>query len=800
MADPVAELASLLGRTLGHYRILEKIGEGGMGEVYRAHDQHLDCDVAIKVLSPGSVSDESARKRFHKEARALSRLSHPNVATVHDFDTQQGLDYLVMEYIPGTTLTEKLARGRLAETEIIALGTQLAEGLSAAHERGVVHRDLKPGNLRLTDDGRLKILDFGLAKFRLPVTASAATESLSETQAMAGTLPYMAPEQLLGGEIDARTDIHAAGSALYEMATGQRPFSELEHAQLIGAILQRPPASPRQLNPRISPELDRIIGKCLEKQPENRYQSANELAIDLRRLQTVWHGGVLATARPGASSYARSVGLGVTILALLIILLLALNISISRKRVPGRADAPHIQSVAVLPLENLSGDPQQEYFADGMTESLITDLGRLTGLKGVIARGSVMRYKGTKVPLAEIARDLKVDAIITGAVLRSGNRLRITAQLIEPETGEQLWTQGYERDLSDVLRLQNEVTSAIAGEIRVKLTENEQARLSSLRSVNPQAYEAYLMGRFHWYKMTPQGLDTAVKYFQIALDRDPNYAPAYAGIGDVWTIRAHTGLLPVAEGYARARAAAVKALELDSTLPEAHVLLAGVLSWHEWDWASGEKEYRRAIELNPNYAQARCFYSFFLHAMGRSQEAKTQIERALEVDPYNSFFHMSLGMQLMDEHRPDEALVSLQKAEILQPDSLFVHGDLWYAFAQKNEYEKALAEAKQYFTLLGAHDVVQALDRGYAQGGYRHSMRLAADALAAKSARSYFSPMDVMFLYTFAGEYDRALDWLEKAYQEHNSRLPYINVLVCLDPLRARPRFQSLVRRMNFPP
>jgi serine/threonine protein kinase/tetratricopeptide (TPR) repeat protein len=800
MASQTRGQNALAGQTLSHYRIVEKIGAGGMGEVFRAYDQHLDRDVAIKVLPPGTLGDESARKRFRKEALALSRLNHPNIATIHDFDIQQGVDFLVMEYVPGITLSEKLAAGPLPEKEVVALGTQLAEGLSAAHEHGVVHRDLKPSNLRLTADGRLKILDFGLAKLWVPVTASAATKSLSETQGIAGTLPYMAPEQLLGGEIDARTDIHAIGSVLYEMAAGQPPFSELPQGQLIGAILQSAPAPPRQLNPKISPELDRIIGKCLENEPENRYQSSNELAIDLRRLHTGSQGTLLVTTLHSVPAYVKSMGLGLGILALLIVLLLTLKIGLWRNHGLGRADAPRIESVAVLPLENLSGDPQQEYFADGMTESLITDLGRLTGLKGVIARGSVMRYKGTKAPLSEIARDLKVDAIITGAVLRSGNRVRITAQLIEPESGEQLWTERYERDLSDVLRLQNEVTSAIAGEIRVKLTENEQAQLTSVRSVNPQAYDAYLMGRFHWYKMTPQALDTAAKYFQIALDRDPNYAPAYAGIGEVWMIRAHTGLLPVAEGYAKARAAAVKALELDSMLPEAHEALAGALTWYEWDWGSGEKEYRRAIELNPNYAQARCFYSFFLHAMRRSQEARAQIEQALELDPYNSVFHMALGMQFIDEHQPDDGLVSLQRAAALQPDSLFVHGDLWFAFAQRNEYEKAQAEAKQYFTLLGAQDVVQALDRGYAQSGYREAMRLAADTLAGNSKRSHISTMDVALLYTYAGEYDRALDWLEKAYLEHASRLPYINVLAPWDPLRSQPRFQDLVRRMNFPP
>src|ERR1019366_3855667 len=379
----------LVGTGLGHYRIVEKIGAGGMGEVYRAHDEHLARDVAIKVLPPGTLIDESARKHFHKEALILSQLNHPNIATIYDFDTQQGVDFLVMEYIPGITLSEKVAAGPLAEKEVLRLGVQLAEGLSAAHEHGVVHRDLKPGNLQVTSDGRLKILDFGLAKLRLPVTDSVATQSLSETQATAGTLPYMAPEQLLGGEIDARTDIHAAGSVLYEMATGQRPFAKLEHAQLIAAILRQPPMPPGQLNPQVSPELERIIGKCLEKEPENRYQSAKELAIDLRRLQT--SGMISAQYAPTQSQWwsAKSVVLGLAVLALVIGLLITINISKLRERVFSRGGTPRIESLAVLPVKNFSGDPDQEFFADGMTDALIADLAQIKAVK-VISRTSVM--------------------------------------------------------------------------------------------------------------------------------------------------------------------------------------------------------------------------------------------------------------------------------------------------------------------------------------------------------------------------------------------------------------------------
>jgi serine/threonine-protein kinase len=756
----MADLSPLTGRLLGHYRVIEKIGAGGMGEVYRAHDEHLVRDVAIKVLPLKTFTDDSARRHFREEALVLSRLNHPNIATIYDFDTQQGLDFLVMEYIRGVTLSERIANRALPEREIVRLGVQLVEGLMAAHDRGVIHRDLTPKNLRLTLDGRLKILDFGLAKLARPAGSESETES--ETRLGAGTLPYMSPEQLHGDLVDSRSDIWAAGTVLYEMATGRRPF-QAPGLQVVNQILHQVPAVPGSLNPDITPTLDTVIMKCLEKEADARYQLVKELAVDLRRSLTgnvtPVHPATGRTAKPRATS---------------------------------------IRSLAVLPLVNLSGDPQQEYFADGMTESIITDLGRLTGLKTVIARGSVMRYKNTQKPPAEIARELSVDALITGAVLQSGNRVRVTAQLIQPDTGQQLWAEHYEHDLIDILQLQNDVTKAIASEIRVKLTEGEQARLASLRYVNPQAYDAYLMGRVHFYKMTPQALDTALEYFQRALQKDPTMAAAHAAIGYLWGLRAHIGVMPSVEGWQRARAAAVKALELDDMLAEAHDALAIVLGCYDWAWTAAEREFQRAIELNPNYANVRLFYSYFLYAMRRSAESRTQITRALELDPHNSMFHHALGFQLCEEGRPEEAVMHFQRAITLQPDTLFAHAGLMAVLEAKGEYKRALVEAKEFFALLRATEIVDLLDRGYAQGGYRGAIRLSADALASKP-RPGVSPLDVMQMYIFLGEKDLALDLLEKAFQERASRLIYINANSGYRPLHSNPRFREIVRQMNFP-
>ena len=588
MADPIAEVASLIGRRLGHYRILEKIGEGGMGEVYRAHDERLECDVGIKVLPPGSVSDESARKRFHTEARALARLNHPNIAIVHHFDTQQGVDYLVMEYIPGTTLSEKLVRGKLLEKEVVALGIQLAEGLCAAHGHGVIHSDLKPSNLRLTADGRLKILDFGLAKLRFPLTATATTASFGEAHGLAGTLPYMAPEQLLDGEVDARTDIHAAGCVLYEMAAGKRAFADAEPSKLISAILGKTPLSVAVISPGLTGELERIIGKCLEKGPENRYQSARELVIDLRRLQM----GTSSELQPATTltgwSWAKSIGLWVGVVAALPLLLIGLNLHSWRDRLLHTREVPYrIESLAVLPLANLSGDPQQEYFADGLTEELITTLGKISSLQ-VISRQSVMRYKSTQKPLPEIARELNVDAVIEGSVLRSGKRVRVTANLLYAPTDRHLWANSYESDLRDVLSLQAEMAQAIAAEVKIKLTPEERARLTP-RPVNPAAFDAYLQGSYALNRMGGRRV-TGIEYFRRAIATDPTYAQAYVGLCLAYIQMGFGhGPLSPAQALAETKRAAMQALKLDGTLAEAHSCLAWVKAFDEWDWTGGEK-------------------------------------------------------------------------------------------------------------------------------------------------------------------------------------------------------------------
>jgi len=751
---------ALVGLELGHYRIAEKIGAGGMGEVYRAQDEHLGRDVAIKILPPGTLSDEGARRRFRDEALILSKLNHPNIATIHDFDTQAGADFLVMEYVPGVTLSERLTAGPLPEKEVACLGGQLAEGLAAAHERGVIHRDLKPGNLRLTPDGRLKILDFGLAKLVQPVGGDAETASLTETRALAGTLPYMAPEQLKGERVDARSDLWAAGVALYEMATGRHPFEGKTSTAVADQILHAQAPEPQELQPRLSSRLGDIILKCLEKDAEDRYQSAKELQVDLRRL----------------ASLPPSAGIAAT----------------TRKRSRSR----RIRSVAVLPLTNFSRDPEQEYFADGMTEALICDLAKLRGLK-ITSRTSVMRYKGTGTPLPQIAAELNVDAVVEGSVLRAGPRVRITAQLIHAASDTHLWAESYDREFEDVLLVQSEIARAIAREIHVAITPEEAKRLSSAHRVNSEAYEAYLKGRFHWYKLSREHLDIALKYLQVSLERDPRDPLAYVGIAWVWGSRGDCGLVPPREALPKAKAAALRAIELDDSLAEAHMSL-GMVRAVGWEWDEAAKEYQRAIELMPNSAEAHFFLSDLLLSRRRVDEWKTHIERTLELDPLNFFFQCFYGWHLLYLCRYDEAIVELQKALKNEPNLPPAHLRLWGAFCGKGMHEEAVAEAKTFFEVLEDKEVVRALQRGYTDAGYSGAMRLAAETLSKRSGLTYVQPTQVARLYAHAGDKDHALAWLEKAYEERLPAMIHLDVDPDWSSLRSEPRFLDLVRRLNL--
>ena len=786
----------MIGQTLGHYRILEQIGAGGMGVVYRAHDQRLDRDVAVKVLPPGTLADEAGRKRFRREALTLSKLNHPNIETIFDFDTQDGVDFLVMELIPGNALDQKLLVGALSEKEVLRLGQQLAEGLAAAHAEGVIHRDLKPGNLHITADGRLKILDFGLARLLQPISDAGVTESLTETQAVTGTLPYMAPEQLRGEKVDARSDIWAAGAVLYEMAAGQRPFGAKLASALSADIQHKPSLPPRQLNPKISLRLEEIILKCLEKEAENRYQSAKELHVDLRRLASPAVAAPASRARRGRGLYAwgalGSVGI-------LFAAVLWLNVGRIREGLFGAPRPVLIESLAVLPLANLSGQPEQEYFADGMTEELITDLAKIRALK-VISRTSAMQYKGVRKPLPLIARELGVDGVIEGSVLREGDQVRITVQLIQGKTDQHLWANSYHRELRGVLALQGEVAQAIADEIKVQLTPQELARLTAARAVNPEAYQLYLKGNFQLLKSNEEGFRRAIEYFEQAIERDSTYASAYAGLSMAYAeMGSWFGSLSQEDVRSKAKEAAMRAVQLDDRLAEAHFALGQVKRYFAWDWPGTESEFTRGMELNANSSWARMNFANHLTAMGRFEESIAAGKQTLEIDPLSPAVYNELGWALKHAGRYQAALEQYRKGLELDPDfeqSRWVLGEL---YLETGRYQEALSETDKLVGLAPGKDSMSWAANVYARVGRRAEARRILNELKERAKQEYVSPVAFARIFAGLGETEQALNLLEKAFADRDVRLVMLKVESAWAPLRSNPRFQDLLRRMNFP-
>jgi TolB-like protein/Tfp pilus assembly protein PilF len=781
--------AALGGRVVGPYRIDALLGAGGMGEVYRAWDTRLRRAVALKFLGREFLSDAAAMERFEREARAASALSHPNICTVYDVGEMDGRPFIAMEYLEGQNLRARLGGAALPRRDALEYATQIAQGLAAAHQKSIVHRDLKPENLWVTPDGRIKILDFGLAKLSEPPATPEATVSMAtEPGKVMGTVGYMSPEQVRGQPLDHRTDIFSFGTILHEMLAGSRAFQGPSAIDTLIAILNtEPPELP-------DPAANRLVRRCLEKDPARRFQSATDLVFNL---QEVLEGRAPADEQERKPLWTRrralQVGGGAASLAAAAALW-AWPPAKWRKSLPGAA-APHITRLAVLPLANLSGDTEQEYFADGMTDLLITDLGQIGALR-VISRPSVMQFKGMKQPLAEIAKQLGVEALIVGSVQSSRDQVRITAQLVDPATNQTMWAKAYERERTDVLTLQGEVARAIAGEIQARVTAEEAGRLARNRKVLPEALDLYLLARFYWDQFTEKSILKAIDYYQQAIHADPGYAAAYAGLTDCWIGFLFTDARPWAEALPKARDAAAKSLALDDTLAETHQAMAMVY-YQEWDWKGADAETKKALAINPGFSTTHMLRCNMLRHLGRAEESIEEAKLALEADPLAMLTNQMLGNAYANARRYDLAIGQYQKGLELHPNDSTLLYQLGWAYVYNRAYDKGI-EAIRNSQASDGDDPSLSPDLAYiaAMTGKPGEARKVLNRLLTLARDNPVSPGLIALVYVGLDQREQALTWLEKAYEQHSSMMTWLKVDPRFDRIRGEARFQDLMRRV----
>jgi serine/threonine-protein kinase len=804
----------MIAESIAHYRIIKQLGAGGMGEVYLALDTKLDRKVAIKVLQPDSLADENLKKRLIKEARAAAKLDHPNICAVYDVNEADSFTFIVMQYIEGETLGEKMLLDPLELSTALAIAEQAAEGLAEAHRHGVLHRDVKPQNLMITPRGQLKILDFGLAKqMRLgdSVDFEAPTATMLSTPGqVVGTMPYMSPEQLHGEPLDACSDIFSLGVVFYEMLAGKHPFQDKSAAGTLSRIMLGDPMPTERFNAQVSPELQAVLNKMLSKEKAARYQSAQELLTDLRRLPAKLSTSD-ANAKPteqfsavttnkiltdGVLSKARRYKWAVLASGLALILLM---VAISRW-----TSTEHLDSLAVLPFSYVSNDPQlmanpdREYLSDGLTEGIINNLSQLADLK-VIARSSVFRYKNKDPDVQAIGRELNVRAVLVGHIKQQGDELTITVELMDVQANRSIWGDTYQRKTADIQTVQKEIAKNVSEKLSVKLTGADQTQLAKTYTESGEAYEAYLKGRYHWNKRTNEGFKQATNFFQEAIVKDPNYALAYTGLADCYTLRSDYGFLAPKEGYALAKGAVTLALKYDDSLAEAHTSLASIKAVTEWDWQGAENEYRRAIELNPKYPTAHHWYAAQLLLQGRFDQALQEIKKAQQLDPLSLGINKDFAVILLYKRDYDNALEQCRKTLEIEPHFGAMSTYVAQIYELKQRYPEATAELeKAHAADPDDSEITYALGQAYALMGRKDEALKISNELNLPGKQKVSLPKEAAYLYALLGQKEQAIAILQRAAEDHYMPVAELKMDPRLDELRKDPRVIEILQKIGL--